>query len=476
MWLGLLFASVGWAVARRLEARGSIAAMVLDWALPAAAWAILAAVTARPVGSGLAVAALAIGLAVLARVKRAGAGETLLFSDFALAWQVVAFPRLYLPFVPPWVLGLGAVLLASVAWALLAEPPSLSETQRAVLAVIGLLVGRFAAREASHMPIAGTAADSAEFGLFATLVGHALRARRERPRRRRRLAVAAPAAIRPPAHPPHLVLVQATSFCDPARVVPGLSPSVLPEFDRLRRRGAGGTLRVPGFGANTMRTEFGVLTGLGKAEIGLDSLNPYATFARSPLPSLASRLGGAGWRTVCVHPFAGSFFRRDLVMPALGFTTFLDARAFPPSPPGAYVSDAALADLACRLIAEAKEPLFLFLITIENRGPYPERASALGWSAWRHLPRSQNLAGWLEGLARTDAMLGSLVSTLETCGRPWVFAVYGDHPPALRRTFTALSARLDRTDWAMAPGGGGETATELEPADLHRRLLAAVGA
>lgn len=476
MWLGLFLASVGWAVARRLEARGSIAAMVLDWALPAAAWAILAAVTARPVASGLAVAALAVGLAVIARFKRAVLGETLLFSDFALAWQVVAFPRLYLPFVPAWAVGLGAIVLAAVAWALISEAPSLGETRRAVLAVVGLIVGRFAAREASHMPIACTAADSAEFGLFATLVGHALRARRERPRRRRRLAVAAPAPIRPPAQPPHLVLVQAESFCDPAQVVPGLSPSVLPEFDRLRRRGAGGRLRVAGFGANTIRTEFGVLTGLGKAEIGLDALNPYAAFARSPLPSLASRLGRAGWRTVCVHPFAGSFFRRDLVMPALGFTTFLDSRAFPPPPRGAYVSDAALADFACRMIAEAKEPLFLFLITMENHGPYPERPSALGWSAWRSLPQSQHLAGWLEGLARTDAMLGSLVSTLETCGRPWVLAVYGDHPPALRRTFTALSARLDRTDWAMAPCGGGETATELEPVDLHRRLLAAVGA
>lgn len=477
VWLGLLLAFAGWAVARRLEARDSIAAVVIDLALPVAAWALLAAATARPVASGFAIAALALALAVTARVKRAVLGETLLFSDHALAWQVVAFPRLYLPFVPAWALAFGAVIPVAIAWAFIAEPPSLGWRGRAVLAVVGLALGRFGLWAASRIPFFGTTQDAARNGLFATLVGQALRARRLRGRQRRRAALAAPPRIRPPAEPPHLVLVQAESFCDPARVVPGVPPSALPVFDQLRRRGAGGRFRVPGFGANTMRTEFGVLTGLGEAELGLDAFNPYAAFARSPVPSLASRMVAAGWRTVCVHPFAGSFFRRDLVMPALGFETFLDISAFPPPPRGGFVPDSALADLACRLIAQADRPLFLFLITIENHGPYPERASALGWSPRPTLPQGRRIAGWLAGLARTDAMLGRLASALEACGRPWVLAVYGDHPPALKRGFAALGAPLDRTDWAMVPAEGGyDPASVIDPVELHRRLLAAVGA
>lgn len=476
MWLGLLLAFAGWAVARRLEARDSIAAVVIDLALPLAAWALLAAATARPVGSGLAIAALAVALAVMARVKRAVLGETLLFSDHALAWQMVAFPRLYLPFIPAWAFVLGAALPVAVVWVLVAEPPSLGGTGRAVLVGVGLALGRFGLWAASHIPFFGTTEDAARNGLFATLIGQALRARRLRGRQRRRALLAAPPRIRPPADPPHLVLVQAESFCDPARVVPGLPPSALPVFDQLRRRGAGGRFRVPGFGANTMRAEFGVLTGLGAAEVGLDAFNPYAAFARSPVPSLASRMVAAGWRTVCVHPFAGSFFRRDLVMPALGFETFLDIGTFPRPPRGAFVPDSALADLACRLIAEADRPLFLFLITIENHGPYPELPSALGWSPRPTLPQGRRLAGWLEGLARTDAMLGRLAATLEACGRPWVLAVYGDHPPALRRAFAALGAPFDRTDWAMVPGEGGyDAASVIDPVGLHRRLLAAVG-
>ncbi|MCS6853727.1 MAG: LTA synthase family protein [Elioraea sp.] len=472
-WVGLALVSAGWAAARQMEARQSVAAIAIDWSLPAAAWALAAAVTARPVASGLAVAALALGLALLARVKRAVLGETLVFTDHALAWQVVAFPRLYLPFAPPWAVGLGALVPIGVAAALLAEAPSLAGVERAVLGGAGLSAALLAASAASRLPFAGAAQDSARFGLFATLVGHGLRACRERASRR--AALPAPPAIRPPPEPPHLVLVQAESFCDPARVVPGLAASALPAFDRLRRHGAGGTFRVRGFGANTMRTEFSVLTGLGEAEVGLDAFNPYAAFARSTVPSLAWRLAAAGWRTVCVHPFAGSFFRRDRVMPALGFASFLDARAFPRPTHGRFVPDLALADFACRLIAEADRPLFLFLITIENHGPYPERDGALGWSAPADLPEGRRLAGWLAGLARTDAMLERLVAALEAGSRPWVLCLYGDHPPALPRAFSALGAPFDRTDWTIAPAAAAPAAFELDPVGLHRRLAQAVG-
>src|SRR5260370_3809698 len=84
-----------------------------------------------------------------------------------------------------------------------------------------------------------------------------------------------------------------------------------------------GRLDVPGWGANTMRAEFAVLTGIPESELGYDRFNPYHAFARAPIASLVWRLRNQGYRTVCLHPFDRSFFRRDLTLPALGFETFL---------------------------------------------------------------------------------------------------------------------------------------------------------
>src|SRR5260370_1403776 len=84
-----------------------------------------------------------------------------------------------------------------------------------------------------------------------------------------------------------------------------------------------GRFGVPGWGANTMRTEFAVLTGIPESELGYDRFNPYYGLARVPLESQVWRLRRAGYRTICLHPFDPRFFRRDLVMPALGFEQFL---------------------------------------------------------------------------------------------------------------------------------------------------------
>ena len=76
---------------------------------------------------------------------------------------------------------------------------------------------------------------------------------------------------------------------------------------------------MPGWGANTMRTEFAVLTGIPESALGYDRFNPYYGLARVPIESHVWRLRRAGYRTICLHPFDRRFFRRDLAMPALGF-------------------------------------------------------------------------------------------------------------------------------------------------------------
>src|SRR5205807_8646381 len=100
-----------------------------------------------------------------------------------------------------------------------------------------------------------------------------------------------------------LILVQCESFFDARRLSPMIPQALLSGFDACCVNGGTfGRLEVPGWGANTMRAEFAVLTGIPETELGYDRFNPYHAFARAPIASLVVHLRAQGYRTVCLHP------------------------------------------------------------------------------------------------------------------------------------------------------------------------------
>ncbi len=497
----------------RRGARAS-AWMLLDAAPLAAIFCTLLAVTARPLLSGALVAALCAWLAVADRLKRAALQESLVFTDGGLLWQVAAHPRFYLPFVPPAVMlgGIGAAVAAFVAVLLLEPALTLDAAGRAVLlamtAAMVVLVLRplwLLPGAASLRPVAAAAShdlpreasreptlardpsrdlvlardpsrdlvlardpsrdlvlardpsrDAQRFGPLATFALHARLAAVERPARRA-AHPPAPAVIAHDAPRPHLVLLQLESFCDPRRL--GLGQP-LPHWDALA---SGATLRgrlaVPGFGANTMRTEFVVLTGLDDAALGLDRFNPYFRFARAPVASLAWALRGAGWSTACLHPFDGRFFGRDRVLPALGFQRFEDATAFAEAPrEHDLVTDAALGARIAAELDAAGDPVFLYAISVAAHGPWPGPDPAATWAA---------------RMAATDAMLGAVAQAARRSPRPVVLAAFGDHRPSL--SIARGATDTDYMVWRSDVQGAGE-ARNLDAAALHRAVRAALGA
>nr|WP_246522920.1 LTA synthase family protein [Neoroseomonas eburnea] len=435
--------------------------MLLDAAPVAALFLALLAVTERPVLAGGLAAGACVFLAVADRAKRATLDEPLAFTDGGLLWQVPAHPRFYLPFVPRAVLvgGIGAGVLAFVAVLVLEPAVALGLTGRAALLAAALALAGLVLRPLPLLRGAALARDpardAARFGPLATFALHARLAGTERPARRA-AHPPAPAVLRADEVSPHLVLLQLESFCDPRRF--GLAQA-MPCWDALAGMALShGRLAVPGFGANTMRTEFVVLTGLDDAALGLDRLNPYFRFARAPVASLAWALGGAGYGTACLHPYDPRFFGRDRVLPALGFRRFEAADAFAGAPrENGLVTDAALGARIAAEIAAAEGPLFLYAITVAAHGPWPGPDPAAGWAA---------------RMAATDAMLGVVADAARACGRPVVLAAFGDHRPSLpaMRRGTDTDHLIWRSD--VLAGGARQ---DLDAVGLHRAVRAALG-
>ena len=470
---GLALVAIAWLLPRHIAGAcwARVTVLLLDIAPLALAAGLLSLATGRPLFAGLVIVALGAGFALADYSMRQTLREPVVFSESVELPQVFSHPQLYLPFAGPGLVIGGASAAVLLALMLLVFEPPLWPPQPVAAAVALLLIaagGWVFARE----PLLGVAAsalrrlapsgepfaDAAALGPFAMLLVHMLVARAERPARQKALgqALAAPKPIgsrRERAAP--IILVQCESFFDARRLAPSLPRDLLPGFDACcAAASSSGRLEVPGWGANTMRTEFAVLTGIPESELGYDRFNPYYALARRPIASQVWRLRQAGYRTICLHPFDPRFFRRDLAMPALGFDSFLDHKALGGSRVPPYCSDPDLARQALRVLEAAGPQTFIFVITMGNHGPWLEKGPPIDPAITQlfdpaAVPQGGALQRYLDGLRRSDEMLGILTSELERrrCGATLGF--YGDHLPSLPEAFAHFGFDEPHSDYAI---------------------------
>jgi len=469
---GIAFVVVAWLIPRSVAGTPFRLgpALVLDAAPMAVGAALLILLSSRPVFAGVVMFALGIGFTVADLTMRRTLREPVVFSAVGELPQVFTHPHLYLPFAGPGlVLGGAAGAVAVAAALLLWEPPVATPRPLAAVLAAAAIVAAF--RLASRQPWLGRVAalfrrlgpegepfaDAARLGPMAMQLVHCALARDERSRRRAELAArAAPRPARKGGNgtmPGPVVLVQCESFFDARRLSPELPRDLLPGFDACCDGGTYGRLAVPGWGANTMRTEFAVLTGIPENALGYDRFNPYYALARQPLASQVWRLREAGYRTICLHPFDRRFFRRDLVMPVLGFDEFLGRDTLGGSRTPPYFSDPDLAAAVLRRLDGEGPRVFVFVITMGNHGPWLAPGGDAGG-----MPQGGELARYLDGLRRSDEMLRRLRDGLAALSPGAVLGLYGDHLPSLPHAFNYFGFDESDSDYVIwsptQPGAG----------------------
>lgn len=383
--------------------------------------------------------------------------EPFIFQDFEYFWDAIKHPRLYVPFF-----GIGLAVAASTAGALTMaaflywETSLITHTSATFFIVLSLgiaLAGALLLASCwTRMPPPSLipVKDMHRLGLFTSLWAYAkalLEAPDALPQSPfcQHLDTIAQHTSKEKQALPNVVMVQSESFFDPRPWCPGINPQLLAQFDMTCHEALqSGQLQVPAWGANTVRTEAAVLTGIPPDAWGARQFNPYRYLARQPVANLAQAFHQAGYRCICVHPYPASFYLRDKVMPRMGFDEFLDITAFNPSDTaGQYVSDAAVARKIGRLLKDDdNRPLFIFAITMENHGPLhlemPSRSSlveTLHDAPWPLPDHQRDLAVYLNHLHRADEMLSSIKWQLGASTREGVLCWYGDHVPILPETF-----------------------------------------
>lgn len=259
---------------------------------------------------------------------------------------------------------------------------------------------------------------------------------------------------------PNLISVQSESFFDVRREFPCVRDDVLRGYDTLCAEAiAFGELEVAARGANTVRTEFAFLSGLDSSELGIHKYNPYRRLGVAGVPTLASYLRALGYHTICVHPYHGSFYRRDEVLPAMGFDEFVDLSSFESADrAGAYVADEAVAEwIEQRLAQGSDKPIYIHAITMENHGPL-HLEDVTEEDVHRVLKRSMpagcgELVAYARHLVNADKMFSMLRDTLLKTDRPSGLCIYGDHVPIMPEVYRNMGSASGLSNYLIWNNG-----------------------
>ncbi|WP_211208306.1 LTA synthase family protein [Leeia oryzae] len=426
------------------------------------AQALLVLLLGRPWFAAAAVAAFILLLVQVNNAKMHSLREAFVFQDYEYFTDAILHPRLYIPFLGWW-----KFLAAVVGFALAVVVGLYGEDVPAhrfdwhgqlggvaLLLLSSMLLLWLGKRQ--HLPVSlQPEQDIFALGFLACLWRYA-EAERVPPQ-----ASSPFSKLEQPTGNtvlPHLVAVQSESFFDARRLFSGIRADVLQAYDLLKQDAAShGALQVPAWGANTVRSEFAFLSGIEAEQLGVHRFNPYRTVAAGwGVASLASYLKQLGYRTVCIHPYPASFYRRDRVYPRFGFDEFLDIRHFDESMrAGPYTGDMAVADRIAAILGEAKQPVFIFAITMENHGPlHLEQQTEADISALYHAAPPagcEDLTIYLRHLRNADRMIHSLRQTLAQCPQPASLCWYGDHVPimpAVYQVFGVPDGAVEYVLWA----------------------------
>lgn len=439
-------------------------------------------------GNAMLAAALMLALHLLlllvSNAKIRVLGEPLLFSDLALIGAVFKHPQFYFSVLSHGqkILGLLALLLVLAGLFALIEPNAQMALTGAAVSAISLVVMVACMRLQGFRTLAAKpdiSADVGKLGLLPTLVLYWIRWRQSKRQQSKTTDLGRPGPRPLSSYSSKLegdeiiVIVQCESFADPDELFEK-SDRTLPHLTEYREKALEfGNLLVSGFGAYTMRTEYGVIFGQDEETLGFRLYDPYLTALRDVELALPNRLGADQWNCTFVHPHDMRFYGRDRILPKAGFATFVGEDQFvQPNPEnGRYVTDIDVAEKILQLADSADAPSLIYAVTMENHGP---------WAKDGHSDAQFLINNYVELVQAGDKMLGRLTSGLAALKRPATLVFFGDHRPSIPGAVEPggdkhtpfLIVQFDRQGNTVHGDGNRLNRT---PAELHHRILDLAG-
>lgn len=245
---------------------------------------------------------------------------------------------------------------------------------------------------------------------------------------------------------PDIIIILSEAFWD-IRLIPGntFSENPLPNFDRIASEQIAGKFVAPTHGGGTVRTEFEILTGISYDNFQT-GIVPYSGSVTENTWSYANHLKSLGYKTSAVHPYAKTFYNRNVAFPLMGIDSFMGQEEMKDAPlKGPYISDDYFADMIINKLKFAEKdgkPAFIFGISMGNHGLYENKYKSSEFdikvSNDKLKPDELNIIqNYTQGVHNADKMLGKLYDFVKSRKRPTAILYFGDHQPSIGYDFSA---------------------------------------
>ena len=248
---------------------------------------------------------------------------------------------------------------------------------------------------------------------------------------------------------PDIIVVLCESFWD-VRKLQGtrFSSDPLARYDALcaKNNTYNGTLYSMAIGGGTVRTEFGVLTGLSSQYLPTGA-SPYI-YPKKDIPTHVSFLKEQGYTTLALHPYDKKFYSRQTGYPFIGFDAFYGKEEVEEmvevTYQRGYVSDDSFVDaLIYQLEQNEDRKTLLWGISMENHQTYYPLEETPEITV-QNEALSEDLIGavttYTQGVAHSAAALEKLVTYVENRSKDTLLVFFGDHLPTLGGNHASYAA------------------------------------
>ncbi len=242
----------------------------------------------------------------------------------------------------------------------------------------------------------------------------------------------------------NVIVIQLESFCDPMLLASeypdfALEKDPMPFLNSLKNEYSSGTVSVPVFGGQTVKSEFEFLSGISLESDSLPSgYNPYVTYLNdNSIDNIVRYFKGEGYTATAIHNYQGEFFSRYEVYENLGFDTYIPYECMSGIEKRydhIWAPDQRLADEVLKVISSTDSKDFVYGITVQlhaSYDPIPRSEYTVGISGIDDEKFEGSLAYYIKELEQLDKAIENLVKELQEREEPTYLLMYGDHLPKL---------------------------------------------
>lgn len=238
---------------------------------------------------------------------------------------------------------------------------------------------------------------------------------------------------------PNIIFIMNESFSNPNNLEKiKLSSTPIPFFESLSEEYLGGNALISGYGGGTANSEFEALTTISMEPLASNISTPYIQMDHlmKQTPNIVSHFRNKDYRTVAIHPYNTTMYKRPDVYSNLGFDDFIYDQTMKETEyheNNGYISDVSAYEEILLQMKQTAEKDFVHLVTMHGHKSYHDNYEELQFKVEEESINEniEMLEQYYQGLAYSDQDLKYLIEQIDMFDEDTLLIFWGDHLPGI---------------------------------------------